>query len=177
MQAQHFGPAALGVLILSLALLFVYPAILMLIGRSVLKFRPGYWRCFGAIILAAILGGIIGYFLKGAVSYLGGVLIGALISFVLVTLLMRAFIRQPEGGPLDWGKTALTVLIYVVIVTVIGQGYAAMVHRMQATGEFPTAPTAAPAPAQSSAPAATPAPAQTAAPAPAHTANPAAAGS
>lgn len=132
--------AAIGMAIFGIAMLFIYPVILMLIGRSVFKFRPGYWRCFGAVILSGIIVGIIGFALRSVVPHSVMQIVAVVLNFVLVTLFLRAFVRQPDGGPLDWKKTALVVLIYAIIAGLISFGSSTYVHHLQATGQFPKTP-------------------------------------
>lgn len=136
------GSLVLGGLVFVLVVLFAYPALLMAITRAMVRFRPGYWRCFGVVLLSGIVGGIIGFILSRVFGVQPGTtslrVVSLVINFILVTLFLRAFVKHPNDAPLDWNRTALSALIYVIIVAVISFAFTAVVHHFQATGALPT---------------------------------------
>lgn len=132
--ALLFGLGAL------LLVLFVYPALLMLITRSMVRFRPGYWRCFAVVLLSAIIAAIIGLVLRGAASPAVMTGVGLVINLILITLFLRAFVKHPDGAPLAQGRAFASALVYVIIVGIIGFGIQTSVHHMQAAGAWPTPP-------------------------------------
>lgn len=134
------GSMVLGGFLFLLVMLFAYPALLMVITRPVVRFRPGYWRCFAVVLLSGVIAGIVGYVLRGATGTMAMRGIGLVLDFILITVFLRAFVKHPDDAPLDWSKAALSAVIYVVIVGIISFGISAGVHHLQATGALPAPP-------------------------------------
>ncbi len=130
MGAAGFIGGVIGLAVVALLM----AAILMVSTRIAAGFRPRYWPCYGVVIAAAAINFIISLLLRGV--FVGYVLQGvnAVIGFVVVTLLMSAIIKRPDEAPLGMGKSAISALIYSIIMFVIGVLMLMFVHHMQSSG-------------------------------------------
>lgn len=123
MDTGNVMKLGLQLLLFSLILIFlVYPFILSAANRLINRFWSPYWRTVGAIIVTAIVGGIVGFIVLKTTGQ-RDTWMTRVVSFIIMVViggaLFKAFVHHKDGSPLSYGRAVLPYLVLAIVSVLI----------------------------------------------------------